>query len=69
MRLLLDTHILLAVLEQRTAKLAPGVRRLLADPEGEFHVIVASLWEIAIKWRSAAAASWPRPETAAWKPM
>jgi PIN domain nuclease of toxin-antitoxin system len=51
MRLLLDTHILLAVLEKQTANLAPGVRKLLADPAGEFRVSVASLWEIAIKWR------------------
>ena len=51
MRLLLDTHILLAVLEKRTANVALGVRTLLANPAGEFHVSVASLWEIAIKWR------------------
>jgi PIN domain nuclease of toxin-antitoxin system len=50
-RLLLDTHILLAVLDQRTERFAPGVRRLLAEPAGEFFASVASLWEIAIKWR------------------
>jgi PIN domain nuclease of toxin-antitoxin system len=50
-RLLLDTHVLLAVLEQRTETFATGVRRLLAEPAGEFYVSVASLWEIAIKWR------------------
>jgi PIN domain nuclease of toxin-antitoxin system len=51
MRLLLDTHILLAVLEKQTETFAPGVRRLIADPAGEFYVSVVSLWEIAIKWR------------------
>jgi PIN domain nuclease of toxin-antitoxin system len=51
MRLLLDTHILLAVLEKRTETFAPDVRRLIADPASEFCVSVASLWEIAIKWR------------------
>ncbi len=51
MRFLLDTHILLAVLEERTGAFEPGIRRILADPEGEFHVSAASLWEIAIKWR------------------
>jgi PIN domain nuclease of toxin-antitoxin system len=50
-RLLLDTHILLAVLEQRTETFAAGVRRLLVEPAGEFYVSVASLWEIAFKWR------------------
>jgi len=51
MRLLLDTHILLALIEKRTDTFAPGVQRLLAEPAGEFHVSVASLWEIAIKSR------------------
>jgi PIN domain nuclease of toxin-antitoxin system len=51
MRLLLDTHILLAVIERRTANFPEGIQRLLALPTGEFHVSVASLWEIAIKSR------------------
>lgn len=51
MRLLLDTHVLLDILEKRTEALAPGIRRLLAEPAGEFYVSVASLWEVAIKWR------------------
>jgi PIN domain nuclease of toxin-antitoxin system len=51
MRLLLDTHILLALLEERIAAFEPGMKRLLAEPTGEFHVSVASLWEIAIKCR------------------
>jgi PIN domain nuclease of toxin-antitoxin system len=32
-------------------QLDPNLRRLLQDPAGEFHVSVASLWEIAIKHR------------------
>lgn len=51
MRVLLDTHILLAILEQQLEKFTPGIWSLLADPAGEFHASVASLWEIAIKWR------------------
>jgi PIN domain nuclease of toxin-antitoxin system len=50
-RLLLDTHIVLAVLAQRTETFAPDVRRLLGEPANEFVVSVASLWEIAIKSR------------------
>ena len=53
MRLLLDTHILLAFIENRTHLLPRGIRRSL-DPSwgaGEFFVSVASLWEIAINWR------------------
>jgi PIN domain nuclease of toxin-antitoxin system len=41
----------LDILEKRTEALAPGIRRLLAEPAGEFYVSVASLWEVAIKWR------------------
>jgi PIN domain nuclease of toxin-antitoxin system len=51
MRLLLDTHILLAYIERRTQFFTAGTRRLLEDPTGEFLVSVASLWEIAIKHR------------------
>jgi PIN domain nuclease of toxin-antitoxin system len=51
MRLLLDTHIILAIFEKQTEKFPFGVRRLLADTTAEFHASVASLWEIAIKYR------------------
>ena len=51
MRLLLDTHILLALLDQRTEKLPPSIRRVLADQANEFSLSAASLWEIAIKSR------------------
>lgn len=51
MRLLLDTHILLALIERRTASLPSGVEVLLNNPNNEYHLSVASLWEIAIKWR------------------
>ncbi|MGJ0621479.1 MAG: type II toxin-antitoxin system VapC family toxin [Methylocystis sp.] len=51
MRLLLDTHILLAVIEGRIADFNAGVRALLENPEAEFVASVASLWEIAIKSR------------------
>lgn len=51
MRLLLDTHVVLSILNERTADLPAPVRGVLADPDSEFYVSVASLWEIAIKWR------------------
>jgi PIN domain nuclease of toxin-antitoxin system len=51
MRLLLDTHIVLAIFEQQSAKFPADIQRLLADTTAEFHVSVASLWEIAIKSR------------------
>jgi len=51
MRLLLDTHIVLSIVNERTGDLPVKLRRVLADPGAEFYVSVASLWEIAIKWR------------------
>ena len=51
MRLLLDTHIVLSIVNERTADLPVALRRLLADQGSTFYVSVASLWEIAIKWR------------------
>jgi PIN domain nuclease of toxin-antitoxin system len=51
MRLLLDTHVLLALLEDRKAGLPDGVDALLRNPDNEYHLSAASLWEIAIKWR------------------
>jgi PIN domain nuclease of toxin-antitoxin system len=51
MRLLLDTHIVLSIVNERTADLPATLRGLLADADSEFYVSVASLWEIAIKWR------------------
>jgi PIN domain nuclease of toxin-antitoxin system len=51
MRLLLDTHIVLSIVNERTADLPATLRGVLADPDTEFYVSAASLWEIAIKWR------------------
>lgn len=51
MRLLLDTHVLLALIEGRKGGLPDGVDTLLKDPDNEHHLSAASLWEIAIKWR------------------
>lgn len=51
MRLLLDTHILLALIERRIVTFNAEVRALLENPDAEFVASVASLWEIAIKWR------------------
>ncbi len=51
MRLLLDTHVLLAYIERGASGLPGAVAGLLMDREGEHHLSAASLWEIAIKRR------------------
>jgi PIN domain nuclease of toxin-antitoxin system len=51
MRLLLDTHILLAFVERGGDGLPDGVAALLSDQRNEHHLSAASLWEIAIKCR------------------
>jgi PIN domain nuclease of toxin-antitoxin system len=39
------------MIENQTATYTPGIRRLVEQSEGELYVSVATLWEIAIKWR------------------
>jgi PIN domain nuclease of toxin-antitoxin system len=51
MRLLLDTNVVLGIVNERTAALPAPTRTVLADTTSAFYVSVASLWEIAIKWR------------------
>jgi PIN domain nuclease of toxin-antitoxin system len=51
MRFLLDTQILMGIIEQNTDKFQPLVRRIIGNPANEFLVSVASIWEIAIKFR------------------
>ena len=51
MRLLLDTHIFLALIERKTANLPAAVAEALSDFDGEHFLSAASLWEIAIKSR------------------
>ena len=51
MRLLLDTNIVVSIVNERTADLPAKLRGVLGDPDSESYVSVASLWEIAIKWR------------------
>jgi len=51
MRLLLDTQVLLTLVDHRMADLPAGVRALLKAPDNEHHLSAASLWEIAIKSR------------------
>jgi PIN domain nuclease of toxin-antitoxin system len=48
MRLLLDTSVLIDLIEGR---LGARMRDALVSPEAAVHVSVASLWEIAIKFR------------------
>jgi PIN domain nuclease of toxin-antitoxin system len=51
MKLLLDTHILLLLIDRRIADLPSGVIALLSDTKHEHFLSAASLWEIGIKWR------------------
>ncbi len=51
MRLLLDTHIFLAMIESRVESFPAGIQNLIKDATSEHHVSVVNLWEIAIKWR------------------
>lgn len=51
MKILLDTQVLLPAIEKRNAALSAPMKSVLASPDAEIHVSVASLWEIAIKWR------------------
>jgi PIN domain nuclease of toxin-antitoxin system len=50
-RLLLDTQVLIALIEERSERLAPHVVSALLAPDASFCVSVASLWEISIKTR------------------
>lgn len=51
MRLLLDTHIVLAIVNESVDQLPLSHRHLVDDASQEFACSVASLWEIAIKYR------------------
>lgn len=51
MRLLLDTHIVLAVVRQEVEKFPAPHRQILQDDRNHFVVSAASLWEINLKWR------------------
>ena len=51
MRLLLDTHVFLALIGAGSADLPAHVAAVLEDDDAEPHLSAASLWEIAIKFR------------------
>ena len=51
MRVLLDTHVALALLRRSLAKQYPQIARHLTDPATVGFISVASLWETAIKSR------------------
>lgn len=51
MRLLLDTHFLIALTTRTVATRFPSVDALIRAPENRVFVSVASLWEVAIKTR------------------
>jgi PIN domain nuclease of toxin-antitoxin system len=51
MRLLLDTHVFLALLEPETNRFPVLIAWLSEQRDSELNLSVTSLWEIAIKWR------------------
>ncbi len=51
MNLLLDTQVLVWSVSD-TRKISNDIRKIIADPNAEVWVSVASIWEIAIKARS-----------------
>ena len=51
MRLLLDTQILIALIDDRRDRLGAKIDAALSAPESTCSISVASLWEIAIKTR------------------
>lgn len=51
MRVLLDTHVGLALLQGSLAARYPAIASMLSDPSTLAFISVASLWEIAIKAR------------------
>src|SRR6266852_8048821 len=51
MRLLLDTNVLIALVDERLHALEAPMRDAVTDSEAVVHASVASLWEIAIKAR------------------
>ncbi|MBY5719561.1 type II toxin-antitoxin system VapC family toxin [Rhizobium leguminosarum] len=51
MRLLLDTHMVIAIAQKKLAERFPRVEQVLSDGAAIGFVSVASLWEIAIKTR------------------
>jgi PIN domain nuclease of toxin-antitoxin system len=50
-RLLLDTQVLIALIDQRPDRLGGRIEAALLAPESAFSASVASLWEIALKLR------------------
>ena len=51
MRVLIDTHVVLGLLQKSLTKQYPGIADRLTDPATIGFVSVASLWETAIKTR------------------
>lgn len=51
MRLLLDTHVLLALLDGEVGSLGRKVEKAVTDGDNDLWASIASLWELAIKSR------------------
>ena len=48
---LLDTHIFIALVEEQYEDLPAAIRQDVESSNHELYLSIASLWEIAIKWR------------------
>jgi PIN domain nuclease of toxin-antitoxin system len=51
MHLLLDTHVLLAMLDKKPDRLGRRIASAIALADAQLYLSVASLWEVAIKTR------------------
>jgi len=63
MKVLLDTHILMSLVEGQVSKYPLKIQRVLAGSPLDLCVSVVSLWEIAIKSRLGKLKIGPAPET------
>jgi PIN domain nuclease of toxin-antitoxin system len=48
-RLLLDTHVLIALIEEQPGPIKGAMRDAMTAADSELHASVASFWEISIK--------------------
>lgn len=51
MKLLLDTHIFIAMLKSEQGQFGNPILQLLNSTDSELFLSVATLWEMSIKWR------------------
>jgi PIN domain nuclease of toxin-antitoxin system len=62
MKLLLDTHIYIALLKSEPGRYGEKIRDLISAPENELSLSVATFWEMSIKWRLGKLGILQRPQ-------